>query len=110
MYRYRAKVTKIHTANLLSLEIDLGFNIKKDQQVNLNSVRPNLSTITNTKDGSRILEFINSWVEEHSKNKDWPFVIDVYKEDHNSPYNIELYAINDPMSLNELLMNEGWGD
>lgn len=110
MYRYRAKVTKIHTINSASLEIDLGFDVKKDQYVHLNNVRPNLASIKNTKDNSRILEFVNSWVEEHSKNTDWPFIIEVYKEDQNSPYNIELYAVNDPMSLNELLMNEGWGD
>lgn len=109
MYRYRTNVKKIYTANSFDLEIDLGFHVKKNQYVYLKNVRPLLLSAHETKDGSRILEFVNSWVEENSKDKEWPFIIDVYKEDTNSPYAVEIYAIDNSMSLNELLMNEGWG-
>ena len=106
MYQYKIKkIHRIIDGDTVDVDIDLGFNITIKQRVRLKGID---AAETRTKDLEEKAEGIKArlWLEkELSREGVW--IIETTKEDKYGRILGTLYLVNDPVTVNQRMLNEG---
>ena len=106
MYQYKIKkIHRIIDGDAVDVDIDLGFNITIKQRVRLKGID---AAETRTKDLEEKAEGVKArlWLEkELSREGEW--IIETTKEDKYGRILGTLYLVNDPVTVNERMLNEG---
>ena len=106
MYQYKIKkIHRIIDGDTVDVDIDLGFNITIKQRVRLKGID---AAETRTKDLEEKAEGIKArlWLEkELSREGEW--IIETTKEDKYGRILGTLYLVNDPVTVNQRMLNEG---
>ncbi len=104
MYKYKGTVIKCYDADTMTIEFDLGFKIKYEEQIRLYGIdTPELRT-KNLKEkalGYKARDFVRELI------MDKEFEFKTYKEGKFGRYLCVLY-LKDKVTLNDLLISKGY--
>ena len=106
MYHYKIKkITKVIDGDTIDVDIDLGFGITISHRVRLKGID---AAETRTKDLKEKAEGLaaKEWVKkELSREGEW--IIETTKEYKYGRILGTLYLVGDPVTINEMMLNEG---
>lgn len=106
MYQYKIKkIVKVIDGDTIDVDIDLGFGITLSHRVRLkgiNAAETKTLDLEEKKKGLAAKEWLN---KELSKEDGW--IIETTKEDKYGRILGTLYLIDNPISLNQKMLNEG---
>jgi micrococcal nuclease len=105
MYHYKIKkINKVIDGDTVDLDLDLGFNVTITQRVRLKDINaPEIRTLDLEEKKKGIIA--KNWLEDKlSRTGEW--VIETYKEDKYGRILGVLYYVGDPVTINEMMLNE----
>jgi hypothetical protein len=107
---YPAKLHQIVTGDRLILDLDLGFGITVRKRVRLLSVQTPEARGFKRPEGLHVSEHVATWLEENGNfPSTWPLIAYITRNNTEDVWRAEIYAINVPKSLNDHLIESGWG-
>jgi len=110
MYRYKCSPLSVESGNKVCLNIDLGFDVHIVKHVVLANVfLPDVEGYSRGL-GLQAREYIASWFEENSLGKFNYLIVDVVEHHEDDVYLVEIYAVDEPESLNSELGKLGLGN
>ena len=106
MYHYKIKkIIKVIDGDTVDVDIDLGFGITSSQRVRLKDIDAAEIRTQNLAEKEKGLE-AKKWLEEKlSRTGEW--IIETFKEDKYGRILGVLYFVGDPVTINEMMLNEG---
>jgi len=107
---FPCRLHRIVTGDRIIADFDLGFDVAVRKLVALTGVKTPVSRGDNRSVGLQATEYVASWFEENDSHEDWPFLAYTSRHDTNDIWRAEIYALGDALSLNERLIEYGWGN
>jgi micrococcal nuclease len=106
MYHYKIKkINRIIDGDTVDLDIDLGFGITSTQRIRLKDIDAPEIRSSNLEEKKKGFE-AKIWLEDKLARKgEW--VIETFKEDKYGRMLGVLYFVGDPVTINEMMLNEG---
>jgi len=106
MYHYKVKkISRVIDGDTVDIDIDLGFGITSSQRVRLQGIDAAETRTLNVEEKTKGLE-AKKWLEEKlSRTGEW--IIETFKEDKYGRILGVLYYVSDPVTINEMMLNEG---
>lgn len=105
---YPCKLYRIEAGDRLRVELDLGFEISIKQSIRLTGVKVPEARGTHRASGLHITEYVSSWFEENADNGDWPFIAYIIRD--SNVWSAEVFALDKALSLNDHIIQLGWGN
>ncbi len=106
MYQYKIKkINRVIDGDTVDLDIDLGFGLTISQRVRLLHIDAAETRTKDLEEKERGLS-AKDWLEkELSREGDW--IINTTKDDKYGRILGKLYLVDDPVTVNEKMINEG---
>lgn len=106
VYQYKIKkILKIVDGDTIDAEINLGFGVIITQRIRLKNINTAETRTLNLEEKKKGLEAKEWLKKELSREGEW--IIETTKEDKYGRYLGILYCVEDPVTVNERMLNEG---